>query len=544
MAARRRRTRKQQRGHPNWDRPRENGRFVSKQRIPVGAPGALEAGLERPGGGPARATDVLPPEPAPFVEIGATGLRHFSGVIDEEFLPALRGQRAIKVFTEMRENDPMVGAMLFAVEMLMRQVEWRIEPGSSDPADVELAAFVDSCRHDMSETWEDTLASIFSFLPFGFSVHEEVFKRRDGPNFDDPESASKHDDGRIGWKKLPVRAQETIDHWIFDPATDALRGVVQLPPPTYTYRTIPQSKFLLFRTTAAKANPQGRSILRNAYRPWYFKRRIEEIEGIGIERDLAGLPMMQIPSELLQQNAPPEKKALVAEIRKMLRDVRRDEREGIIVPRAYDREGRDLYTFELVRSGGRRQFDTTSIINRYDRLIASVVLADFILLGQQRVGALSLSEDKTELFGVALGAWLDSVTAIFNRVAIPRLLLVNGIQTDTQPQLVHGDIETVDIADLGEYVAKLTGAGMPLFPDPEVENWLRGQAGIPELKPDDVAEREAEEEAKRQARLEALRNPPPQPPPPQPGGAAAGSAVPSPAVAAAAAAGAAGGGGG
>ena len=32
-----------------------------------------------------------------------------------------------------------------------------------------------------------------------------------------------------------------------------------------------QWQALLFRTKSRKDNPEGRSILRNAYRPWYFK---------------------------------------------------------------------------------------------------------------------------------------------------------------------------------------------------------------------------------------------------------------------------------
>lgn len=55
---------------------------------------------------------------------------------------------------------------------------------------------------------------------------------------------------------------------------------------------------MLFRTESVKDNPEGRSILRNAYRSWYFKRRIQEIEAIGIERDLAGLPVIHAPERL------------------------------------------------------------------------------------------------------------------------------------------------------------------------------------------------------------------------------------------------------
>lgn len=476
--------------HPNFRERGSLGRFV-KQPTPApgtsavaptaqSVAGAMLGGLDRTAELNRLAEEA---ERMPFTELGATGLRHYAGFLDEEFLPALRGTKAIQVYTEMRENDPTVGAMLFAVEMLMRNVEWRVKPGGEAPADLEVADFVDSCRGDMADTWHDTLGSIFSFLAFGFSVHEEVYKRRDGHHPLDPQRNSRYADGRIGWRKLPVRAQDTIYRWLFDESQgDELRGLIQQPPPTYTYRAIPATRFLLFRTTAAKGNPQGRSILRNAYRPWYFKRRIEEIEAIGVERDLAGLPMMEVPAEMLAANASAELKANVAEIRRMLRDVRRDEREGILVPREFDEDGNSRYSFDLVRSGGRRQIDTTQIVNRYDRLIASVALADFILLGQQRVGSFALSESKTELFGTALGAWLDSVAEVFNRVAIPRLLLMNGLRVERPPELIHGDVETIDLSELGDFISKLAGAGMPIFPDPDIENALRMQAGLPEKK--------------------------------------------------------------
>ena len=46
----------------------------------------------------------------------------------KEFLPELQGQRAIQVYQEMSSNDPVVGSILHAIEMLIRQVEWRVEP--------------------------------------------------------------------------------------------------------------------------------------------------------------------------------------------------------------------------------------------------------------------------------------------------------------------------------------------------------------------------------------------------------------------------------
>ena len=426
-------------------------------------------------------------------EIGTTGLSVFSGEIDEEFLPQLAGTRAIQVFREMRENDPIVGAVLFAVEMLVRQVDWRIEAGGDTPADLEAASFLESCLEDMAETWEDTVASILTFLTFGFSVHEEVYKRRGGASRD-PRQNSRYADGRIGWRKLPIRAQDTIERWVFDPETGEMQGAVQTAAPDFNERHIPVERFLLFRTTSTKGNPEGRSILRNAYRPWFFKKRIEEIEGIGIERDLAGLPTIYVPPELLANDASPADKALLSELKKLARNVRRDEKEGVIFPLAYDEDGRELYRFELLTTGGRRQFDTSAVVQRYDSRIAMTALADFILLGQDKVGSFALASSKTALFSSAIGAWLDAISAQFNRFAIPRLFGMNAFPIADLPKLLHGDIEDVDLSELGDYVSKLSGAGASLFPNRELENYLleRGNLPVSEEDPAETASRPIE----------------------------------------------------
>ena len=208
----------------------------------------------------------------PSEEVGSTGLPTHSGKIFEEFLPELKGKRAFKAYREMRDNDSTVGAILFAVDMLIRQVEWTMVPASETPLDQEFADFMWSVLNDMSTTWEDTLSEILSMLVFGFSAHEIVYKRRLG---EDAEVRSKFDDGRIGWRKLPIRAQETVDKWVF--ADDGgIDGFDQVAPPSYQRVFIPIEKSLLFRTSTHKGNPEGRSILRNAWRAYTLKKQIED----------------------------------------------------------------------------------------------------------------------------------------------------------------------------------------------------------------------------------------------------------------------------
>jgi len=56
---------------------------------------------------------------------------------------------------------------------------------------------------------------------------------------------------------------------------------------------------------------------------------------------------------------------------------------------------------------------------------------------------------------------------------------LNGWPAAAAPRLCHGDIEAPNLAALGDYIAKLHGAGMGLFPDPALEDHLRRVAGLP-----------------------------------------------------------------
>ena len=410
-----------------------------------------------------------------FREYGKTGLYRFNtGWIYEEFLRELQGRKGIEVYKEMSENDDVIGAILFATEMLMRQSEWSIQEAGTTQQDTDAAEFVRTCMDDMEETWSDFISEVLSFLTYGWSYHEIVYKRRMG-NTKNPETRSKYDDGLIGWRKLPIRSQDTLWEWKYD-ERDNLIGLIQCAPPMYEQVFIPLEKALHFKTKSRKDNPEGRSILRNSYRDWYFKRRIQEIEGIGIERDLAGLPVLEAPEGVDIWSD--EYAAELAKAERIVRSVRRDEREGIVLGNGWK--------FSLTSTGGRRQFDTNQIIERYDTRMAMTVLADFVLLGHQAVGSFALSSDKTELFGVALGAFLDLICEVFNNQAIPRLIDINGEHfagiTD-YPILTHGDIETQDLGQLGEFVSKMVGIGA-ITPDESMEDYLRLAADLPERDPE------------------------------------------------------------
>lgn len=436
-------------------------------------------------------------------EVGFSGLNQMSGMVREEFHKDLQGKKAIAIYREMWMNEPIVNAIMFAVSMLMRQAKWYVrpwidpalvdaEPSASKPQDQpteppdplnpepakpvpaaplveatpeakEKARFIESCMMDMSHSWEDMIIEVLTMLPFGWSLLETVYKRRQGPMATEEES-SRFSDGLIGWKKMPGRSQDSLKQWVFDDRGVATAMIQQTL--TGQNAVIPMTKALLFRTQAHKNNPEGRSVLRGSYRPWYFKKRIEEVEGIGVERDLAGLPVLTPPEGLdIWNTADPQLTTIRQSAETIVRNIRRDEQEGVLKPFGW--------TLELLSTGGRRAFDTGGIIDRYNNLIAMTVLADFIILGHNnRYGSFALGSSKTHMFGLAIGGWLDAIKAVFNRYAIPRLFAVNGWPSEELPTLEYEDIETPDLTELGTYLTALSGAGMQLFPNPVLEKYL------------------------------------------------------------------------
>lgn len=426
-----------------------------------------------------------------FEELGNRQLWARRGYTRDEFLPQLRGQRAAQVFKEMSENDAVVGAVLFAIEMILRRVEWEVEPGGeATPEDQERADFVASCMEDMSHSWEDLLSDILTFMPFGYSFLEIVYKRRGGPAEKDPTKRSHHSDGLVGWRKFMLIPQDTITQFNFD-EFGGIQAAEQYTPAGRVL--IPIEKAALFRTT--KRWPTGRSVLRNAYLDWYHKKRIEEIEGIGIERDLAGLPVMYLDPSILKDPTRRNEYVTIAQ------NIRRDEQEGVLLPAIYDESGNKLVSLELLTAGGSRQFDTDGIIGRHARYITMSLLQDVVMMGHEKVGTQALASEKRDLSDTALSAWLGEIASVMNTHLIPRLLDLNGFPMEDPPQMVPGDLRQEDILQFTEAIKNIAGAGFGLAEDTEVENFIRRRLGLPLVDEDERAMQEQLETNRQEAAM-------------------------------------------
>lgn len=391
---------------------------------------------------------------------GRSGLKWSQpGYIEDEFLPQLRGSRGIKVYREMSDNDPIVGACLYAIRQILREVRWSVKAADSgaDPKTDPDAVFLEECMRGMTHTWGDFISESMSMFIYGWAWFEQVFYIRE--------------DGRAAWKKLPLRAQSSYEKWEMTDAGDIV-GFWQRPAPDYQGIFIPSSKSIHLRTESRANNPEGRSILRNAYRPWYFRKNLQEIEAIGIERDLVGVPMMKLPEQMKVEDDTDENAVAIKWAKDIVTNIRRDEQAGLVLPFGWE--------FELVGSPGTKTIDVNKTIDRYSKEIAISLLAQFIMLGMERTGSYALAKELIDMFYASLEGFADYVASAFNLQAVTLLFRLNGEANKPLPYVVHTAIKREMIRDMAYYVSSLLNVKALDLTD-ELKNYLKNYPRLQEF---------------------------------------------------------------
>ena len=408
--------------------------------------------------------------------LGVAGDNTHNGQIRaDEFLPELRGKKAIRKYREMRDNDSTIGAVMYATEQVLRDVDLKVVPCNDTPEAKKEAEFLESVIDDMEHSLDDHVAEALSCLSYGFSWFEVVYKRRGGPEFRDYKKYSKYSDGRIGIRKLAARAPWTVSRFDVDKKSGEVLGLFQ--EGSYYGKTnyIPANKSLYYKTTSINGDPSGRSILRNAYTSYEYLNNLQAIEAIAVERELAGIPVARIPSEYLSSDATSAQVAFRSNLEDILRDVKFNEQGYIITPSdTYpDKDGSPtnirLVDVELMSSSGSRNIDIDPIVSRYQHDIARSVLSEFLLLGAHSAGgSYALSKSKTDLFLRALESYISAITDVLNKQLVERLWQLNGLSYDTMPYIKAGDVAPHDLREIAAFLRNLNGADINVSDHPEV----------------------------------------------------------------------------
>lgn len=429
------------------------------------------------------------PERFRMSEMGNLGLNIFNGVSSNELKRELNFPNSVNTFREMSYH-PTINAGLTLFENIISKATWKFNPPeNATEEEKNQAKLVESMMHDMETPWSEFIKDALSANRFGFSVHEKVFRKRYQSN------GSLYNDGLVGWKKLPIRAQESIDKFVFSEDGNEIIGVKQNlsrlnnDGNRFVRRSsneviIPRSKFILFRTGNHRGDPYGKSPLREVYLAWKFLVAFEEMEATGVAKDLQGIPVLYMPAQYLAADSSPEVQAIRSYYENALRNMQAGSQSAVILPQIFDEVSKQpLFKLELLSVDGKKAFDIDKIKNYYKNLIFTGMVSDILQLGQSSTGSFALGSIKNSMSGNYAERLLKEIVDVLNRELVRTTYELNGWNIERMGSFDYDDLDAVDLETFSKLVQRVASVGL-VEVDREILNAVRKNIGVDPLPED------------------------------------------------------------
>lgn len=430
-----------------------------------------------------------------FEQLAVAGYSRTGNQVNDDFLPKLNGKQGRRILRQMAENDETIGGVLFAMNSVYRSVQWIFDPSDkNDPQAVKYAEWLQNTIENQmgdpqgalpDDTWSAFVQTWTDTDVFGWGWYDVWVK--DLP------------DGSVGIARLVPVAAETLDGWEIEEPTGYVTGIYQRQPSTNISKLIPRSRSLHLISSPNKGNPEGLSLLRTAYRPWYYKKVHLEIEAILAERG-TGFPVITVNPDIKKAANDPTlseqqrqlAQAMIDEFENIAANIKRNEQSGLVIYSkpyitGFDNEtgvttygGEQQVKLEFLTPEQSNAVDIDRTIKRLDTSIARALLADFMFFGTGgNTGNQANLGSRTELWIRAMQSRIDSNVECINRQLIPQLWTLNAFPPEYKPTLRAGSISKDSIETLTTALTRLAQAGAPVFPDPVLQEFVYKEAGLP-----------------------------------------------------------------
>lgn len=417
-------------------------------------------------------------------EMGYNGLNIFDGVTHDELKRELNFPQNIRVYKEMSYHST-INASLSLFTNIVSKATWKFEPPvDATEEEKRQCKIIEEMMGDMEHSWNDFIKDIMSMNQYGFSINEKVYRRRLRSN------GSVFNDGLIGWKKLPIRAQESIIRFTYDDSGNNITGVVQNVMGAYPTGNIslkgpevyiPRDKILHFRAGNHRGDPYGASMLRDAYLAWRYITYLEELEATGVAKDLVGLPILYLPPQYLAPDAPPEIVAIRQYYENVMRNIQTNQQSAMILPLAYDADSKQpLFKMDLLSVDGKKSYDIDKIKQYYKNMIMIAMSSDILTMGQTETGSFALGSIKNSISGAVAYGMLASITDVLDRDLIRQTYELNGWDPSRRGKLDYDNLAEADLESISKYWQRMASVGL-VERDREVLDAIRVAGGVDAL---------------------------------------------------------------
>jgi hypothetical protein len=407
---------------------------------------------------------------AAIAEMGYTAPSPFTSWTRRDDNTKLNGQSGIRIYYNMRRQDGAVRASMRLVKTPVQSAHWFVEPYTPDSntppteQDKKIATFVeDNLMNKMNVSWSTVLADVLLMLDYGYMAFEKVWRSEDS-------------DGKMRLQKLAPRHPLDIQEWFYDRngGPDGCRmysnpysGPSPLGPdtgmaPATEDVLIPIVKMVVFTHDMEAGDLTGISILRSAYKHWYYKDTLYKIDAIQKERHGIGIPIIKLPPGFTvadQQLAD-----------NLGRNLRTNERAHITLPPMWD------VIFAKLEG---QPVDCLKSIQHHDMRIKSNVLGAFL---DAESGT---SDPNIDIFLKSTRYIADVICDIINKHVIPQLVDINfklGASRGYPSLRARRIGEWDDLRTLSFAVRNLVGSDV-IRADDVLEAHIRREMDLPAADP-------------------------------------------------------------
>lgn len=417
---------------------------------------------------------------APTITAGASGTVILAGYIQQkEENPLLKDGTRYETFANMLANVSIIGASVRYFLNLAGKASWSVEPADDSPAAQEIADFVLEAMHDMRTPWHRVIRRALGFRYWGFSIQEWTAKKRE--------------DGKVGMLDVAPRPQHTIELWDADD-DDYILGVGQRDPKNSQIRYLPRTKIVYVVDDSLSDSPEGLGLFRHMTDTAYRLQRYQDLEGVGFETDLRGIPKGRAPYSVLnaleaaKTISKAEKDTLLKPMDDFIANHVKSVATGYTMDSSTYRDTGEngtpsatpLWDMELMTGGNTSAEAIDKAIIRLQTELARLSATEGLMLGGGATGSLALSRDKSHQLAVVVDSALAEVKEAFQSDFVRTLMLLNGIAEDLWPTLKPEAIQFRDLEQLSQLLVDIAAAGGVLAPDDPVINALRSLAGLPD----------------------------------------------------------------
>jgi hypothetical protein len=377
-------------------------------------------------------------------ELGGASVSPFTSGLRSEYNYELMGVQGLRKYDMMRKNDGTVRGTMRQIKTPVLSANWFLQPASESVRDQNVAEFVRWCLQDaMTMPFGQLIQECLLMLDFGYYMFEKVWTEGRWNNQD-----------VMYWKKLGPRHPVDVIEWFYDD-NGGPHHVEMTPPDMFSAEPIRINidKLLVFTFDKEAGNIEGISVLRSAYKHWYFKEQLYKIDAIQKERHGIGIPVIELPPNFTSAD-----RALAQE---MGRNLRTNESAHLVLP--------PNWVVGFAQLGG-NPVDALASASHHDLQIQKNIMAPFL---DSPVDAATMASFQASCRFIA-----DMIADIFNNYAIPQLVAYNFSRVGI-PKLRAANIgNKADERTRSFALRNYIGAGV-IEPDERLEKFIRDQMDLP-----------------------------------------------------------------